>query len=124
MSAQRKRPIASILILGSPVQAPSYRFLLGGWTATGVQEWTLVALLGLIIVAVSTGTVKACQAGPAAVTGTCDYSYLVFAALWSFGLFGQAPNRVTLAGMLLIALAGWLVAGRRDLATSRRAIPG
>ncbi|MEQ8653636.1 MAG: hypothetical protein RIC87_14330 [Kiloniellales bacterium] len=38
-----------------------------------------------------------------------DYSYLVFAALWSALFFAQSPSLSTAAGMAIIALAGLMV---------------
>lgn len=78
----------------------------------GVWEWGLMALLAVLLVAVSTATAKAYQAGPAAVVGAFDYAYLAFAALWSFVLFSEAQNSATMTGMVLIIAAGLLVLGR------------
>jgi drug/metabolite transporter (DMT)-like permease len=90
----------------------AYPFLLGPWTAMSAREWGIMAFLGVLIVVVSTGVAKAYQSGPPAIIGTFDYSYLVFAALWSFVLFAETPDMATIMGMILIATAGILVAGR------------
>jgi drug/metabolite transporter (DMT)-like permease len=88
-----------------------YGFLLGRWTTMGALEWGLIAVLAVIIVAVSTGVAKAYQSGPAAIIGTFDYAYLVFAVLWSLLIFSETPDVGTLAGILLIVAAGALVVG-------------
>jgi drug/metabolite transporter (DMT)-like permease len=92
-----------------PPAVAAYPFLLGCWRGMGAQEWGFVALLALLMVAVSTGVAKAYQSAPAAIIGTFDYAYLLFAALWSFLVFSEAPDGPTIAGMALIASAGWLV---------------
>lgn len=91
---------------------PAYPFLLGRWTAMGPREWGVMALLAVLIVAVSTGTAKAYQSGPATIVGTFDYAYLVFAVLWGFLFFSETPDASTVAGMALVCAGGALVLGR------------
>lgn len=79
----------------------------------GARDWGLIALLAVLMVAVSTGVAKAYQSGPAAVIGTFDYAYLVFAVLWGLVIFSDMPDGATVTGMILIAAAGSLVVGRR-----------
>ena len=96
----------------SSPEALAHPFLLGRWTAMGAREWGYIALLAVLIVVVSTGVAKAYQSGPAAIVGTFDYAYLVFAVLWSFVIFSETPDGATITGMILIAVAGALVLGR------------
>jgi drug/metabolite transporter (DMT)-like permease len=84
-------------------------FLLGPWSPMGGREWLVIAFLAVLIVAVSIGVAKAYQCGPPAVIATFDYSYLPFATFWSFAIFSELPDVPTLAGMVMIAGAGWLV---------------
>lgn len=102
------------LALWSPSSSETlaYPFLLGGWTMMGVREWGYIALLAVLIVVVNTGVAKAYQSGPAAIIGTFDNAYLVFAVLWSFVIFSETPDGATITGMIFIAAAGGLVVGR------------
>jgi drug/metabolite transporter (DMT)-like permease len=73
---------------------------------------------------ISIGLAQAYQSAPPSIIATFDYSYLLFAGLWSYLVFAEAPNLPTMAGMALIALAGWLVVGRpsptvRQVATTK-----
>ena len=86
----------------------AYRFMLGTWSAMGPREWAIMALLAVLIVAISSGVAKAYQCAPPAIIAAFDYSYLVFAALWSLAIFAEAPSMTTLSGMALIAGAGLL----------------
>jgi drug/metabolite transporter (DMT)-like permease len=98
------------LVVWTPAesQAAAYPFLLGRWTAMGLREWGIILLLAVLIVAISSGVAKAYQSGPPAVIATFDYTYLIFAAFWSFGFFSELPDLMTTTGMLAIAGAGIL----------------
>lgn len=87
-------------------------FLLGHWSAIGVREWQVIAMLAVLIVAVSSGVAKAYQCAPPAIIATFDYTYLVFAAFWSFAIFSDVPDAATIVGMILITGAGLLVIPR------------
>jgi drug/metabolite transporter (DMT)-like permease len=89
--------------------AAAYPFLLGSWVAMGSREWGIIGFLAVLMVAIGIGLAKAYQSAPPAIIATFDYSYLVFAALWSFAIFAEAPDAATIIGMLLIAGAGLLV---------------
>ena len=104
----------------SPQDATADPFLLGQWVPMGEREWALMALMALLIVAVSAGVAKAYQSGPAAIIATFDYAYLVFAAFWGFVFFAERPDVATVVGMILIAGAGVLVT--RQSGSARRLI--
>jgi drug/metabolite transporter (DMT)-like permease len=101
-------------------QGDAYPFLLGPWATMDAHAWGIVALLAILMVAVSVGVAKAYQSGPPAVIGTFDYAYLIFAAFWSLVFFSDLPDAATVAGMLLIAAGGFLVVRRP--ADTRRAL--
>ena len=91
---------------------PAHPFLFGPWAAMGGASWALMALLALLMVAFGTGVAMAYQIAPAALIGAFDYTYVVFAVLWSYLLFAERPDAVAVVGLVLIAAAGVLVAGR------------
>ena len=110
----------------APRQVSADPFVLGSWGVMGLREWGLVVLLGLLIAVYSACVANAYQVAAPAVVGTFDYAYLVFAALWGFVLFAEVPDAATLAGMVLIAGAGFLVVrppGPRDSARRPLAKP-
>ena len=63
---------------------------LGGFDDRGSHQ--PVQDLPFLIVAISWGVAKAYQAGPSAIIATLDYTYLVFAAFWSFVIFSEVPD--------------------------------
>lgn len=71
--------------------------------------WALMALLGALSAAFMFGVARAYQIAPPHIIGTFDYAYLVSAVIWAFVLFGERPDPWTIAGMILITLAGILV---------------
>lgn len=99
------------LIHPATMSTADHPFLFGPWAAMGGREWSLMALLALLMVAFGTGVAMAYQIAPAAVIGTFDYSYVLFAVVWSYGLFAERPDGMSLVGLALIAAAGILVAG-------------
>lgn len=95
--------------LGAETKA-AYPFLFGDWAPMAWREWGLMALLGLLSAAYFVGVARAYQIAPPPVIATFDYAYLVSAALWGFVFFAETPDLLTLGGMVLITLAGLLVA--------------
>lgn len=63
---------------------------------------------------------RAYQTADASWLAPMDYSYLVFAAIWSRLLFDNWPSGQALLGMALIASAGIITGWRERLAESRK----
>ncbi|SME91709.1 EamA-like transporter family protein [Tistlia consotensis] len=96
----------------TPAEAAISPFLFGSWAVMGAADWGLIGLLALLIVGIGIGLAAAYQAAPPVIVATFDYSYLIFAAAWSYGLFDEPPDGPTVAGTLMIAGAGLLVVQR------------
>lgn len=62
---------------------------------------------------------RAYQSADASWLAPLDFSYLLFAAIWSRIIFEQWPTQQALAGMSLIAFAGIVTAWREQLAARR-----
>jgi drug/metabolite transporter (DMT)-like permease len=107
----------------APSEAALYPFLLGYWVTMGAAEWGVAALLAALMIAISLGLAKAYQSAPPAIIATFDYSYLLFAAFWSFVIFSELPDAPTLLGMLMIAGAGMLVIERPARRPPATALP-
>lgn len=85
-------------------------FVLSTWQPIGWPEAGFIACYALALVAINTATARAYQLAPAAIIGTFDYVYLIFACLWGYWFFDEVPSVRTWAGMVLIVLAGLMVA--------------
>ena len=64
---------------------------------------------------------RAYQTADASWLAPMDFSYLVFAALWSRVIFGQWPSAGAAAGMALIGAAGIVTAWRERVVARRLA---
>jgi len=96
------------------------------FVAIGWPELTLTVALFAIFASVLnlTGNIclsRAYQTADASWLAPMDFSYLIFAALWSRVIFDQWPSSQALIGMSLIGSAGVITAWReRVAATSKR----
>ena len=102
-----------LMLIGLSTEAKeAYPFLLGDWAPMGLSAWGLMTLLGVLSAAYFVGVAIAYQVAPPSIIATFDYAYLVSAALWGFVFFAERPDLLTICGMILITIAGLLVALR------------
>lgn len=127
LSASLNLAFLAVGVLGSAVLAllpapdalvAAHPFLFGDWQPMDASAWGAVALLAVLIVAITTGVARAYQIAPSSVIATFDYVYLPFAAVWGFVFFAVFPDLFTMTGMLLIGGAGLAI-----LHTQRRSSP-
>ena len=93
------------------------------FVAIGWPELTLLIAAFALFTSVLnlTGNIclsRAYQTADASWLAPVDFSYLVFAALWSKILFDQWPTREALLGMTLIGIAGVVTAWRERIVKS------
>ena len=90
-------------------QAP---FHTAGWIVPtqAFFMWTLVQAAGSLF-AVS-GLVRGYQIGDPTFLGVFEYSFLIYAGFWSWVLWGELPDAVSLAGIVAICLAGVVIISR------------
>ena len=77
-----------------------------------MTDWALMAFLGVLSAAYSLGVARAYQIAPPQIIGTFDYAYLCSSVIWGFVFFAEKLEALTLVGMVLITMAGFLVAER------------
>ena len=71
-----------------------------------------MAILATLMVANGLVLPAAYQSAPSVVIATFDYSYLIFATLFGFLIFSEVPDWQTVIGILMIVVAGLMVARR------------
>ena len=96
-----------------------YPFLLGHWVAMGPHVALAIGVLAAAVIIGSVGAAIAYQSGPSSTVATFDFAYLAFASLWGLLFFAEIPGPITVAGMVLIVVAG-LLAVRRKPASSAK----
>lgn len=87
-------------------RAGLYPFLTDPWAAMSGRSLGAVLLLAGMSAVIHVALARAYQLGPMAVVAGLDFTYLIFAALWSFVIFGVVPGGGLVIGTILIALAG------------------
>lgn len=88
-------------------------FLFGAWTPMWLEEWRSMGILAIAITVGSIGAAFAYQNGPPSTVAVFDFSYVGFAAIWGFVLFGETPAPTASAGILLIVTAGTVVSWKK-----------
>ena len=89
----------------SLVSAPP---LLWGWRTPSLPTLALLALVGVLATSGQLLLTRAYALAPAAHIGPFTYSSVVFAALFGWLFWGEVPDAFSLAGALLVCLAGFL----------------
>ncbi len=83
-------------------------FFGGPWKSVGVHECIVIVVLALSVTLGNLGTSLAYQIGESSMIATISFSYIPFATLWGLLLFSEFPDSITIAGIVLIIVAGSL----------------
>lgn len=109
-------PAARIVFYFSGVSAlisalPLYQ----AWTPPTPQLWAILAVIGVLATAAQLLMTRAYAQAPAAQIGPFSYATVVFAALAGWIGWGERPDALAVAGMLLVAAAGVVIIRRANL---------
>ena len=91
-------------------------FLLGPWATLDLKLIGVIAVLAGVIVIGSVGAAIAYQNGPPATIAAFDYSYLVFSLIWGAIFFSEFPGWISLSGIVVIVIAGFLALPKHNKA--------
>lgn len=108
--------MAAVYLFGAPqIDGPAGFFSRAAvWPSAEVTAWIAIQTLGGVA---ATGLlIRGYQMAEASRITVFDYSFLVFAGLWAWLLFGELPDMATLAGTALIIAAGAVIALRTPAA--------
>ena len=102
--------VGTVAAVGILIIAPETRdgFMWGPWAEMGNAEWLSISLLAIAILIGSVGAAIAYQYGRPTIIGTFDFAYVGFAVLWGFIFFAEVPDLLSIAGILMIVVAGVL----------------
>ena len=97
------------MLLGiEPPGHPSLDFLVRDWKVPSTYDMGLMGLCGIIAAFGSTLLSQAYRLGQANIVTPFEYTGMIWAVVFGFLFFGEVPQWTTIAGMVLIALAGIL----------------
>lgn len=96
------------------VLGATWPYLLTGWHDLGVVTLLAIASCSALNLCANICLARAYQTAESSWLAPYDYSYLVFATLWGYLIWGTIPDVFTIAGMGLIAGAGIFVATRKS----------
>lgn len=102
------------------VTAPSLPWL---WQPVPVEQWGLLALLGLTGSISQTAIVLAFTRAPASDLAPFTYSEIVSAVVFGFLVFGTWPDWISWAGIALIIASGVAVARAMAIRNTPRRVP-
>ena len=92
-------PIAAALVLGAVVAPLS-------WITPSVHDLGLFAAAGLISVCALLCVNRSLKLAPASDVVPYQYSMIVWAVMFGYGVFGDVPSWATLVGSVIIIAAG------------------
>lgn len=85
------------------------------WVEPDIRGWALMMLIGLLGGSGHFALIKAFQAAPAASVTPFGYTTLIWLTAYGYVLFGDLPDRMTVAGALIIVLSGLYVFRREQV---------
>lgn len=87
-------------------QQQAYPFLTSVWSPLTLGAGGVVLALAAVSIGIHLLLARAYQRGPTSVVAAHDYSYLIFVPVWAFVLVAEVPGWSTIAGTVLIGVAG------------------
>ena len=116
--------IVGVAMLGVVSLVPGESFMTLPWTTPSPRFlWlTLFQAAGAVIAV--TLIAQAYRVGTPAVVAVFEYSFLIFASLWAFLLWGTTTNTLAWLGIALILISGLLMASGQRHNPSARATSG
>ena len=88
---------------------PNLEFVLRGWRWPGDADWVPIIAIGGLSAIIALAMAAAYRLGEASFLAPFEYVNLPLVLLWGFLAFGDFPNALSLAGMVLIISGGLLM---------------
>jgi len=98
---------------------PSLEFLLRGWTVPDLEDFLVMAFVGVASAAGGYAIGQAYRLSEAALVAPFEYAAMPLSVLWGWLVFDELPDAVAFAGIALILASGLILVWRE--AAARRA---
>ncbi len=82
------------------------------WQMPSPMQWSLLVVLGLLMICAQTLFLGAMARADASFVAPFSYTTLIFAALYDFGWFGAVPDGISILGITIILTGATLLAWR------------
>jgi drug/metabolite transporter (DMT)-like permease len=92
----------------APVGHPSIDFLIRDWAIPNARDAGLMGLCGIIAAIGATCLTQGYRKAEANIVAPFEYTGMIWAAVFGYFFFGEVPRLSTIAGMVLIAAAGFV----------------
>jgi drug/metabolite transporter (DMT)-like permease len=80
-----------------------------GWVTPGPGDLAALALLGLVSTIAHMCVTRSLKLAPASVVAPYQYTFIVWAVVWGWLLFGDMPDLQTVAGAVVIVMTGLIL---------------
>jgi len=93
--------------------AIAWPYIFSGWKNVDLWVYGVIGICSALNLTANIALANAYQSAEPSWLAPFDYSYLVFATMWGFLIWGDMPDGLMLTGMFLIAGSGGFVAWRQ-----------
>lgn len=118
--ANKEGPFQILLINNGIGWALASTAVIPVFMAPTLQQWVVLAALGVIMAAAQACFVNAMARADASFITPFSYITLVFAALFDAAIFGVLPDAISWLGAVIILAGAFLLATRERVATSKK----
>lgn len=114
--------VASALVLGFGVtvgwENPSLQFLLRPWILPTLGDGLLMVFLGLNSALLFYALIKAYWIAPVSVVAPFEYTYIIWAVIFGYSIWGEVPQITSAIGVTLLIASSFYIF-RRELHLSK-----
>ena len=108
-------PLVTLFFTGAVGLVVSSLALPFVWITPRLDEWGLMALMGLVSAFGHYCVIRASERAPAPLLAPLGYIEIISATLLGFWLFGDLPDQMTWLGMAIIVASGLVIAWREKV---------
>jgi drug/metabolite transporter (DMT)-like permease len=94
-----------------------------GWVAPSAGDVALLALVGIAAMLGLVCVNRSLKLAPASVVAPCQYSFILWAAILGYLVFGDVPTALLVSGAAIIVAAGIFLFWRDDAAAGDESLP-
>lgn len=86
-----------------------------GWVTPGLRDFSLLAMLGIVAMFAHVCLNRSLKFAPASVVVPYQYTFILWAIVFGYSVFGDVPDAPLLLGAAIIASAGIFIFRREQM---------